>query len=193
MYIKMPKQDKKVIRYKVIKRNIKYSRLEVKDGLVYVILPKYLTIDHKTLFKKYSNWINKKLNVFNEIKKISENLSLFNHENFKELVLEMIEQYSNLLKEKPTSVSFRWMKRRWGSCQSSNRIIFNKFLKFLPKKLIEYVVIHEMCHLKIKNHKKEFWLLVKKFCPDFAEREKLLAAYKIKLKLSKAYLQKYAH
>jgi len=181
----MHSQSSKSVRYKVIKRKIKYARLEIKNNLIYIILPEHLKMDHKKLLEKYKKWIDKKLKILNEIKDISKDLKLFNHNDFEDFVLIMVEKYSHILNQKPASVSFRWMKRRWGSCHGNNKIIFNKYLKFVPKELIEYVVIHEMCHLKIKNHRREFWLLVKKLCPDFLEREKLLAGYKIKLNLSK--------
>lgn len=80
-----------------------------------------------------------------------------------------------------TCVKFRKMKRRWASCDLSGKLTFNRLLKFLPLELIRYVVIHELCHLIVKSHKEEFWHLVQKICPDFKEKEKLLAAYAFKL------------
>lgn len=178
----MLNQKKKSIKYKVSKRKIKYLRIEIKEGQVYIILPEHLKIDCEALLDKYNHWINKKVEFFKEIKNISVNLNnFFNHQDFKNFIFETTQKYSYILNQKPRSISFRYMKRRWGSCYGSGKIIFNKFLKFLPKELIEYVVIHEVCHLKIQNHGKEFWLLVKKLCPNFAERERLLCAYKMKL------------
>jgi len=74
------------------------------------------------------------------------------------------------------------IKIRWGSCNYKNKIIiFNKLLKYLPIELIRYVVIHEMCHLIINNHKREFWMLIDRLDSQFKEKEKLLAEYSLKL------------
>jgi predicted metal-dependent hydrolase len=73
------------------------------------------------------------------------------------------------------------MKKRWGSCNYKKKIlIFNKNLEYLPEELIKHIVIHEMCHLIVKNHNKEFWALVSKLDPDFKEKRKLLAGYMVK-------------
>jgi len=74
------------------------------------------------------------------------------------------------------------MKKNWASCNvSKKKLIFNKELRFLPQEIIKYVVFHEMCHLLIDNHKKEFWLLVEKFEPNFKEKEKMLNSYRLLL------------
>jgi predicted metal-dependent hydrolase len=125
-----------------------------------------------------------KIQRLNEIKEISANLEIYNHENLSELVNLCVEKIGRILKLKPNKIIFRKMKVRWGSCHPEKGIIiFNKFLKYLPKELIGYIVLHEMCHLIVRNHKKEFWLLVKKLDPNFKEKEKLLAGYRVRLNL----------
>lgn len=64
-------------------------------------------------------------------------------------------------------LTIRFMKRRWGSCTVSKRIIINTSLIKAPKKCIEYVIIHEMCHLKHPNHGKSFYSLQSKLMPDW--------------------------
>jgi len=64
-------------------------------------------------------------------------------------------------------LSIRLMKSRWGSCTASKRIIINTSLIKAPKKCIEYVIIHEMCHLKHPNHGKSFYSLQSKLMPDW--------------------------
>ena len=66
------------------------------------------------------------------------------------------------------------MKSKWGSCSVKNSLIFNYYLAKLPEDIIEYVVVHELAHIKHKNHQKEFWDLVSKFIPDYKERIKRL-------------------
>ena len=55
----------------------------------------------------------------------------------------------------------------WGSCNSAGVIHLNWRLIFAPTKVLEYIIVHELCHLKEFNHTKNFWLLVKRFCPDY--------------------------
>ena len=63
---------------------------------------------------------------------------------------------------------------RWGSCSSKNSINLNFKLLMCPEKIIDYVVVHELCHIKHKNHKKEFWNEVANIIPDFQERRNWL-------------------
>jgi predicted metal-dependent hydrolase len=171
------------VEYKVFKRKVKYLRLEIRNGILRLIIPENINIEPERIIEKHKNWIERKFELLNEIKELSKNCKIYSHENLEEIVLRYVKEIGKILKVKPSAISFRWMKRRWGSCTSKNKLIFNKLLKYLPEELIRYVVIHEMCHLLIKNHKKEFWLLVKKLEPRFLHSQKLLASYKIELSL----------
>lgn len=70
------------------------------------------------------------------------------------------------------SIKLRKMKRRWGSCSSKNEITLNTYITKLPEELIEYIIIHELAHIKEKNHSKNFWDLVAVFCPDYKIKHK---------------------
>ena len=67
---------------------------------------------------------------------------------------------------KPT-LHFRWMKKRWGSCSKDGKIYLNLELIKAPKKCIEYVIIHELCHLSHLNHSNAFYNLLSKVYPDW--------------------------
>ena len=71
-------------------------------------------------------------------------------------------------------VSIRHQKTRWGSCSSDGTLSFNCTLMCLPQALREYVVVHELCHLKEMNHSKQFWGLVEKTIPQYKELRKQL-------------------
>ena len=64
---------------------------------------------------------------------------------------------------------------RW-RCTHDNRILLNESLVHLPTRLIQYVIIHEACHLEQKNHSEKFWTLVEKYCPNFKALRKELKA-----------------
>ena len=71
-------------------------------------------------------------------------------------------------------VTIRGQKTRWGSCSARGNISFNYMLLKYRKEIIDYVIIHELCHLKEMNHSKYFWALVEKFCPSFNNLRKEL-------------------
>lgn len=62
----------------------------------------------------------------------------------------------------------------WGTCSSDNHILLNETLVHLPTRLIQYVIVHESCHLVQKNHSDKFRDLVKKYCPNYKELRKEL-------------------
>lgn len=79
--------------------------------------------------------------------------------------------------EKPAAIKFRKAKRRWGSCNMKNELSFNTSLVQLPIECIEYIIVHELSHIKHKHHKRDFWLHVKKFMPSYKSCEKTIKDY----------------
>jgi hypothetical protein len=69
-------------------------------------------------------------------------------------------------------------KRRWGSASEAGNLNFNYRLGFLPLELVDYVVIHELCHLRHLNHSRAFWELVGVTCPDAKLLDKRLNTYR---------------
>ena len=74
----------------------------------------------------------------------------------------------------PTAVKINFAKTRFGSCSSKNSINFSAFLMLFPLEAVDYVVVHELAHIKYKNHQKEFYALVEKYMPDYKKRMALL-------------------
>jgi hypothetical protein len=64
-------------------------------------------------------------------------------------------------------VKIKFQKNSWGTCSAYKNINLNRNLLFLPKNLVEYVVLHELCHIKFMNHSLEFWELLATNFPDW--------------------------
>ena len=93
--------------------------------------------------------------------------------HFEELLNSSLEKFNKYKIEKPV-LDIRLMQKRWGSCTKSGKIILNTELIKAPKGSIEYVVIHELCHLIHHNHNKEFYNLQNKLSPNWEKwKEKL--------------------
>ena len=86
---------------------------------------------------------------------------------------KLADQYSELLPS-PGTISVRKMKRRWGTCHSNGAIWLNRELMQKAPDLIDYVIIHELCHLVHHNHGKEYYELLGRILPDFRELRKRL-------------------
>ena len=87
---------------------------------------------------------------------------------------EYCEQYG----EEEVGFRIRRMKTEWGSCTAQKRsMLFNLRLGTVPEELIDYVIVHEMCHLRVQNHSEQFWRLVESRMPDYRERKKALSRY----------------
>lgn len=84
--------------------------------------------------------------------------------------------YARSLRVEPKRVSVRAQRTRWGSCSSHGTICLNWRLLLLPEDLCDYVLVHELCHLRHLDHSARFWGLVESIFPDYEERERRLEA-----------------
>jgi predicted metal-dependent hydrolase len=75
-------------------------------------------------------------------------------------------------------ITIRSQKTRWGSASARGNLSFNYRLLKFRREVIDYVIIHELCHLKEMNHSKKFWLLVEEYCPDYKALRKELKGKK---------------
>ncbi len=85
--------------------------------------------------------------------------------------------FSEITGLKASSVNFKSYTARWGCCNVKNEIIFNYKLLMLDESLWDYVIVHELCHIKIHNHSKSFWALVEKFLPQYEKSRKRLKSF----------------
>ncbi|MGN1235640.1 MAG: M48 family metallopeptidase [Christensenellaceae bacterium] len=89
-----------------------------------------------------------------------------------------VKKWSKEMGVRPSSWRLSDMQSKWGVCNSANRELrFSTMLLTRSDECVEYVVIHELAHLKHPNHSKSFYSLVGRFCPDYREREDRLKGY----------------
>ena len=74
----------------------------------------------------------------------------------------------------PTGFKVTAARRRYGSCSGKNSLCFSCFLMNCPEEAVELVVVHELCHIREKNHGPQFYALLERYLPDWRERKKLL-------------------
>lgn len=92
----------------------------------------------------------------------------------RELLEQRISLYSPAVEVSPKRVAIRGQKTRWGSCSTKGNINLNWKLIMSPLKVIDYVVIHELCHMREMNHSEKFWKNVQSIMPDYKVYKKWL-------------------
>lgn len=108
---------------------------------------------------------------------LKKNLKKFYMNRCKSIVEERIKIYQKQLKVKPKIIEIVESKVKWGSCSSDKKITFNYRLAMAPIEVIDYVIIHELCHITHMNHDRSFWRRVGSIMPDFKEKEEYLARH----------------
>ena len=95
-------------------------------------------------------------------------------ERTRALVLPLVQNYAYQMGVRYEKVTITSAKRVFGSCTSKKHLNFSFRLALYPMEAVEYVVVHELCHLKEMNHSARFWALVESILPDFRKRRDLL-------------------
>lgn len=120
---------------------------------------------------------DEKLHIYvkqSDTEKIKQALKRFYYQQCKALVEKSISSYQSNFKTKPRSIRISDSKTTWGTCDSNMQLTFNWRLAMAPREVIDYVVVHEMCHMVHLNHDRSFWRLVGKIMPDYKEKENWL-------------------
>jgi hypothetical protein len=124
-----------------------------------------------TQFVVYVNKIlsdeQKKISIENQFKKWFIRMT-------KETIEERLEFYCNKVGLSYNQVRIKEQKTRWGSCSKNGNLNFNWKLIMAPQWVMDYVVLHEICHLRYLNHSKEFWNLVGVYMPEYKKAQQWL-------------------
>ena len=90
-------------------------------------------------------------------------------EQARQVIVARVEYYAQKYGFTYKRIAIKNTSTRWGSCSSLRNLNFNYRLVFLDQELLDYIVVHELCHLRHMNHSKEYWEEVKKILPDYKE------------------------
>lgn len=103
----------------------------------------------------------------------------------RKLLLEMlqsrVQKYAQEAMLSFKNIRVKKMKSRWGSCSSLGNLNFNIGLSLVPMRILDYVVVHELCHLKELNHSPRFWAEVEKILPSYKSDRRWLRDHEIKV------------
>lgn len=160
-----------------VRKHRKAKRLKLAiscDGNVSVTLPwrmGFLSADE--FIRKNAEWVLEKMKA---MKKIGRNSLFARHdqdeylklkETAREMVKSRLEKYAEFYGFQYNAVAIRNQKTRWGSCSSKGNLNFNYKILLLPQRHADYIIVHELCHLKEFNHGKRFWNLVAQTIPEY--------------------------
>ena len=98
-------------------------------------------------------------------------------------LIEKTKQYAGIIGVSPNSISVKNYKSRWGSCSSKGDISYNWRIILAPPHIVNYVVVHELCHLRHMNHSPAYWKSVKQVFPDYLVCRKWLKEKGINLEV----------
>ncbi|KJS86161.1 MAG: hypothetical protein JM58_07380 [Peptococcaceae bacterium BICA1-8] len=108
---------------------------------------------------------------------LKNSLKKFYISSCKKIVGERIRIYQQQLGVKPKIIEVVESKNQWGSCNSNKKITFNYRLAMVPIEVIDYVVVHELCHLIHMNHDRSFWRRVGSIMPDYKKKQEYLTSH----------------
>ncbi len=175
--------EKNMLRFKVIKENFK--KPEFKVGELYPFLGelKFLQFNEsasrKITFQVDEGFLicgvpkGRQVAEFAEAT-LSHELGRYYRKEAENYLKARLAHWTLQTGLKPQGVVFRANKTRWGSCSAQGLISLNWKLICQPVPLIDYVIVHELCHLRHLNHSKDFWQLVSEFYPDHKTNKSVL-------------------
>ena len=136
-------------------KDIANGRLNIADGHISIVLPLVLAEADNT----------------ERIKSMMDKMYFMIAQREVELAMEKTRKLTGLA---PDEYNIKKLKSVWGKCTSSKKITINQDLMMYSRHAIEYVVLHEFCHLKYMNHSKNFWAFVEQYMPDYKDAEREL-------------------
>lgn len=169
--------------YELIRSRRKTLAIHINDDLSLTVKAPYFVksaeIDKFVL--KHGAWIEKHKKSISAKQSLYEHLTEDDIKNLKrqayEYLTDRVRYFSAILGVTPQKITVTSAKKRFGSCNGKNEICFSYLLMLYPKEAIDYVVVHELAHIKEHNHSKDFYRIVEKVMPDYKVRENMLKKF----------------
>jgi predicted metal-dependent hydrolase len=169
------------IPFEVVRRRVKYSRVEFKHSHLRVVVPRgvnplrVLEENKKSILKKYSK-------LMRQIE-TAEKMPIVQRpeKEYESIVSLFVERYARQLKVNIKDIRFRAMKRRWGSCRSDGVITLNRCLQLVPGHLVAYIIYHELAHLIVRGHNRKFKDIIASEFPNYRQLDRELTLYGLRL------------
>lgn len=169
-----------------VSRRAKHLRLTIYGGgeLVVTAPGRFKESLTESFIREKTRWIIEKLEYFKrQPKRILLPQSLKDYPTLKKQALalakERLEYFNLAYGFKYNRINIRRQKSRWGSCSKKGNLNFNYKIAYLPAPLADYIIVHELCHLKEFNHGAGFWRLVGEIVPDYMKVRKELKKFKL--------------
>ncbi|OGG11653.1 hypothetical protein A2Z00_01560 [Candidatus Gottesmanbacteria bacterium RBG_13_45_10] len=190
-YIQMKREivlgDTKVFYTIRASRRARHLRMTIglDEGLVVTIAHPWQERFVEGFLRQKSSWILKHIN---RMKKMQDKTVLphskidyeANKAKFLKFITSRVQFFNSLYHHEYRNISIRNQTSLWGSCTREGNLQFNYKLTHLPEKTVDYIVVHELCHLRQHNHSQRFWDLVAKTIPDHKKIRKSLHNYIMK-------------
>lgn len=164
--------------FEIIRSARKTVSLEItKEAKVLVRAPQRMKYDDIVAFvEKHSDWISQRLPA---AKARAERMDAQPDERVLRrraaaLIPDRVKYWSHVMDLEPAGVRITSAKSRFGSCSGKNALCFSLYLAAYPLRAVDYVVVHELAHIKHKDHGRDFYALIERYLPDYREREVLL-------------------
>ena len=169
----------------VIRSNRKTVAIQVNSDLSVTVRAPYSASekDIEEILKKKEAWISKHIEKMKKTKerfeaepteKLTREKVIALAEEALKVIPARVEYFARVIGVTYGKITIRNQKTRWGSCSSKGNLNFNCLLMLAPPEVLDYVVVHELCHRKQMNHSKAFWSEVEKVLPDYKEARKWL-------------------
>ena len=156
--------------YKLIRSRRRTISIEItRDAAVVVRAPLRASVrDVEYFLNEKEHWIQVHLD------RQQARLAAHPEAEAREYIPPRAAYYAQLMEVSPTAIRFSRAKTRFGSCSAKDSITFSLRLMDYPKEAVDYVIVHELAHIRHKNHGKEFYRFVASILPDYRQREALL-------------------
>ena len=170
-------------KYTIIKSFRKSCSITVeRDGTVTIRAPFFMSEKKiNKIIEERKEWIEKaQKRIANRTERLNSLTPITSDEidslkaGAKPIIEEKVRLFADKIGVKYGKITIRNQKTRYGSCTAKGNLNFNCLIMLMPEEIIDYVIVHELCHIKEMNHSRRFWKEVEDILPDYKERRKWL-------------------